>query len=213
MLDAGGGKHPFVDLETKQRLHLHVIGVDIDANELRQAPHGIYDDVICCDIVRLKSADLADFIICQSVLEHVEDVKEALARMAQLLKPGGRLVLFAPSRHAAFARLNLVLPERVKKWMLFKLFPQAENTQGFPAHYDNCTPREIATLGQSQGLILLEKRAYFLSRYFSFFFPFYLLWRVWTLLFRAIAGDQAAETFSMAFEKPQSDPSQCSTRC
>jgi hypothetical protein len=61
------------------------------------------------------------------------------------------------------------------------------------------------SLAQGQGLVLLEKRTYYVSTYFGFLFPLYVLWRIWTVIFRAIAGEQAAETFSMAFEKPRDE--------
>lgn len=51
--------------------------------------------------------------------------------------------------------------------------------------------------------MLLEARTYYLSRYFAFFLPLYVLWRIWIVIFRAVAREQAAETFSMAFEKPR----------
>lgn len=203
VLDVGGGKHPFVGAETKGALHLRVIGVDIDADQLRQAPAGAYDAEVCCDVALLDMKEAADIAICQAVLEHVQDTRAAIANMACALKPGGRMILFVPSRHAVFARLNLVLPEKAKKWILFKVFPTTQEGHGFVAYYDRCTPREIASLAKSQGLMLVDKQTYYLSRYFAFFFPLYALWRAWTIVFRTVAGDQAAETFSFAFEKPR----------
>jgi SAM-dependent methyltransferase len=203
VLDVGGGRHPFVDSETKRALDLRVIGVDICAEELRQAPLGSYDDMICCDVARMELPGTADLAICQAVLEHVRDTQGAIARVAQALKPGGRLIIFAPSRHAVFARLNLVMPEKLKTWILSQVFPDARHNPSFVAYYDRCTPHEILSLARAQGLVLLEKRTYFLSWYFAFLFPLYVLWRIWTVIFRAIAAEQAAETFSMAFEKPR----------
>ena len=45
------------------------------------------------------------------------------------------------------------------------------------------------------------KRVYFQSDYFRFLFPLHAMWRLWTVLFRAIAGPQAAETFSLVLRK------------
>jgi hypothetical protein len=53
------------------------------------------------------------------------------------------------------------------------------------------------------GLRVIEKRCYYTNAYFSYFFPAHLLWRLWLLLFYRIRGDQAAESFSMAFEKAE----------
>jgi SAM-dependent methyltransferase len=199
----GGGKHPFINAETKAALDIRVIGVDIDIDELKAAPSGAYDEIVCCDVATLCLLDVADLVICQAVLEHVRNTQGAIASMARALRPGGRLVLFTPSRNAVFARLNLVLPETLKKSILFRIFPETRVGHGFVAFYDRCTPRDMAALGKGEGLVLLEKRTYYLSRYFAFFFPLYLMWRIWIVIFRAIASEQAAETFSMAFEKPR----------
>ena len=56
-------------------------------------------------------------------------------------------------------------------------------------------------MAKDNDLSVVEARYYFVSSYFSFFFPIYFLWRLWILLFRAIRGDQAAETFSMVLKK------------
>jgi hypothetical protein len=32
--------------------------------------------------------------------------------------------------------------------------------------------------------------------------PLYILWRAWLLAFRALAGDEAAETFCMELRRP-----------
>lgn len=39
-----------------------------------------------------------DVILSNEVIEHVQDDRQALAEMARVLKPGGRLVLFCPNR-------------------------------------------------------------------------------------------------------------------
>ena len=44
-------------------------------------------------------------------------------------------------------------------------------------------------------------RPYFRSSYFTFFFPLHVAWRVWLLVFRFFAREQAAETFSLALRK------------
>jgi hypothetical protein len=44
-------------------------------------------------------------------------------------------------------------------------------------------------------------RCYYRSSYFSFFFPAYLAWRAWLLLFHTLAGEQAAETFTVVLQK------------
>jgi len=199
--DVGGGKIPYIDHRRKAELGLAVVGLDIDREELRRAPQGAYDEMICADITRFKGGGDADLIICQAVLEHVKDVEGAFAAMASILKPGGKALLFVPSRNAIYARLNLVIPEGMKRKILFAIFPDCRSCCGFPAYYDRCTLKQFHLLAERHGLEVEEERTYFITCYFSFFFPAYFVWRIWILLFYLIAGDQAAESFCMALRK------------
>ncbi len=201
VFDVGGGKQPYINRETKEALALKVIGLDIDANELARAPSGLYDEVICADITKYSGNGTADLLVCQALLEHVSDVSAAFKSIASILRPGGRAVIFVPSRNALFARLNLLLPEKFKRWILFKVFPQARTDAGFPSYYDRCTPVDFRKLVHQNGLQEIEFRPYYESAYFSFFVPAHIGWRLWTHLFRLIKGDQAAETFCLAFAK------------
>jgi SAM-dependent methyltransferase len=199
--DIGGGKNPVVGVEEKRRFKLRVIGFDIDARELAAAPDGAYDRTIRADITEYRGRADADLVICQALLEHVRDSQAAIDAIASILRPGGRALIFLPSRNAVFARLNLALPERVKRKILYTVFPASERDQGFPAYYDRCTPRDFRRLAGGSGLTVDACRTYFRSGYFSFFFPLHLVWRLWTLVFRFFAREQAAETFSLALRK------------
>lgn len=201
VFDVGGGKQPYINRETKDRLRLKVVGLDIDADELARAPQGSYDEVICADITKFAGQGTADLLVCQALLEHVSDVSAAFKSIASILGPGGRAVIFVPCRNAVFARLNLLLPEKIKRWILFQVFPQTKVDAGFRSYYDRCTPMEFRNLIKTNGLQEIEFRPYYESAYFSFFFPAHILWRLWTQLFRILKGDQAAETFCLAFVK------------
>src|SRR4051812_32173455 len=43
--DVGGGKHPVLSPEQKSAASVRVVGLDISAEELSQAPDGCYDEV------------------------------------------------------------------------------------------------------------------------------------------------------------------------
>lgn len=156
VIDIGGGKRPFVAPEIKNALAIHVSGVDISAQELERAPAGAYDRTICADISRTIGTGDADVCICQAVLEHVPDVASAFNGIASFLKPGGVALIWVPSRNAAFARLNLLLPERIKRFLLFTIFPETRRGQGFPSYYNKCTPADFRSLAQSAGLEVME---------------------------------------------------------
>lgn len=199
--DVGGGKSPYISNEKKKELSLTVIGIDIDADELRRAPKGLYDEAICADITKFNGRGDADLVICQALLEHVKDVDKAFAALAGIIKPGGRVLVFTPSRHALYARINRLLPEALKKRLLYAIYPGSRRGQGFPSYYDKCTPGEFNALARQHGLRVEEAEQYYMSDYFSFFFPAYVLWRIWVLLFRFFAGTQAAESFSLVLKK------------
>ena len=119
-----------------------------------------------------------DFVLAQSVLEHVQDGKGAAAGIAALAKPGATIVTFCPSKRAWFARLNLVLPEALKRAVLFGVFPEKRERQGFPAFYDGCSPAEMVENMKAAGVSVIEVRYFYVSSYFMFFVPLYLLWRL-----------------------------------
>jgi 2-polyprenyl-6-hydroxyphenyl methylase/3-demethylubiquinone-9 3-methyltransferase len=200
--DVGGGANPFLALETKARLGARVVGIDISASELERAPEGSYDETRCADIAEFRGAGDADIIICQSVLEHVRDVRAAFHSLASILRPGGRALLFVPNRNAPFARLNRLLPERVKRGVLFSLYPQKRPTSGFPAYYDRCTPRDFRGLAEECGLAVEAEEHFYICSYFFGILPAYVLWRIWILAGKRLFGAQASSTFCMVLSKP-----------
>lgn len=199
--DVGGGKGPYLSADKKNALNATVVGLDIDKEELHQAPEGAYNKIICADISNFRGNQDADIVLCQAVLEHVKDVENAFAAISSILKNGGLALIFVPSRNAVFARLNIVLPQNIKKAVLYYIYPNTARDQGFPSYYDKCTPLEFKQLARDNNFSVIEERFYFKSGYFTFFFPAYLVWRLWILLFHFLLKEQAAETFSLVLKK------------
>lgn len=199
--DVGGGKQPYISVDQKHALSLYVVGIDISQKELDRAPAGAYDETMCADITRVFGYGDGDVVICQAVLEHVRDTEKALASIASLLKPGGKALIFVPSRSAIFARLNILLPESIKRKLLHTIFPHTKEAQGFPSYYDRCTPKEFLGMAKANQMAEIKAFYYYVSSYFSFFFPVYFIWRLWIVIFAALAGRQAAETFSLVLER------------
>lgn len=196
--DVGGGRRPYIDKDMRRERNVKVIGVDIDAEQLAEAPDGIYDATVCADITQYHGRNEADLVICQATLEHVQDTEKAFAALATIPKPGGLVALFVPSRNAVFARLNLALPEQLKRFLLFSIFGHTTAGHGgFKAYYDKCTPKQFAQMASKYDFRIELEKSYFCSGYFSFFLPAHIVWRLWILTFHAMAGRQAAETFVM----------------
>jgi SAM-dependent methyltransferase len=199
--DVGGGKNPIIGLSVKGRWRLRLVGLDIDQDELAASPTGVYDERICADITQHRGQEDADLVVCQALLEHVRDSQAAITAIASILKPGGTALIFLPSRNAVFARINLLLPQQLKRKILHTVFPSTIRNQGFPAYYDHCTPTDFRRLAAQSGLAVDVCKVYFRSSYFTFFFPLHFAWRIWMLIFRLFKGEQAAETFSLALRK------------
>jgi 2-polyprenyl-3-methyl-5-hydroxy-6-metoxy-1,4-benzoquinol methylase len=209
--DLGGGSRPGITLQEKQRLQLTVYAVDLSMEELEAAPAGIYDRKTAADLCLFTGTGDADVVICQATLEHVHDAAGAFRAMTSCIKPGGLIAIFAPSRNALFARLNRLLPEELKRRILFAIFPQTgEGHDGFPAFYDRCVPREIEFLAAEHRLKVVERRLYWRSAYFFFFSPAYLLWRLWLGGTYVFLGPNAAETFAYVFQKEGGSAADCS---
>jgi 2-polyprenyl-6-hydroxyphenyl methylase/3-demethylubiquinone-9 3-methyltransferase len=204
--DVGGGSRPLISPEEKSSLGICVVGLDLDGDETGRAPVGAYDETIVADISRFRGRGDADLVVCKCVLEHVQDSEGAIQGISTILRPGGIALLFMPCRNAVFARINLFLPERIKRWMLFKIYPnKAGGHDGFEAFYDRCTPKEMRRLAEGAGLRVRRVWLYHQASYFIFFVPLYAVWRLWTVASSAIAGEQGVETFALELEKPR-DP-------
>src|SRR5262245_22427815 len=202
IIDLGSGRFPCIDRATKDRLSLHVNGIDISAAELAAAPQGSYDETIFADITAYRGSRDADLVLSHAVLEHVRGTDRAFQAIASMVRSGGRVALFVPSRNAVFARLNLLLPERIKR-LLLAVHPEKGEGHGggWPAFYERCTPRGFAALAKQSGLDVIRVEPFFASSYFMVATPIYILWRAWLLAFRATAGVEAAETFCMELSK------------
>jgi 2-polyprenyl-6-hydroxyphenyl methylase/3-demethylubiquinone-9 3-methyltransferase len=201
--DLGGGSRPCLGRDEKDRLGLHVVGLDISQEELAAAPDGVYDRTIAADLCTYDGSGDADAVVCQATLEHVADAAGAMRAIAAIAKPGGRVFVFAPSRNALFARLNMMLPESMKRQILFFVFPhKAAGHDGFSAHYDQCTPRRIEALARASGLEVEERHLFWTSSYFMPFTPAYVFWRLCQLAAWLVLRSEAAETFAYVFRKP-----------
>jgi SAM-dependent methyltransferase len=202
VLDVGGGKEPAIPLGVKQRLGLHVVGLDISRKELAHAPTGAYEEIVVGDVATVAIPGKYDLIFSRAVLEHVADPRAALANMARALSPGGTMAHFLPCRNAPFAVLNRWLGNRIASRLLFAIFPEKENGSGFRAYYRDCTPSRLARLSQEHGLQVGQIIPYYNSDYTSFFAPFYTIETLRQALMCSLKLDNFAESFSIVLRAP-----------
>lgn len=78
------------------------VGLDIEHARTLEARQRA-EQVLCAAGEQLPfPADTFDLVLSHEVLEHVKDARQALEEIVRALKPGGRLVLFAPNRGYPF---------------------------------------------------------------------------------------------------------------
>jgi len=202
VFDIGGGKHPNIDVSTKSDKNLRIIGMDIDHEELSQAPESLYDDIQVIDITKETSEQKADIIICRALMEHVKDTNAAIENMSKMLNKGGCIMMFLPCRNAVFSRLNLILPESWKLKLLNLAYPEKMHRIGFKAYYNRATPAQFKKMAIDLGLEVGECRIFWASRYLEIFFPVHILWRLYQMIARGFGSENLCETFIIVLRKP-----------
>jgi 2-polyprenyl-3-methyl-5-hydroxy-6-metoxy-1,4-benzoquinol methylase len=202
ILDVGGGKEPAISLSLKQRLGLHIVGLDISEAELAQAPIGSYDAVLVGDVATVSIPGTYDLIFSRAVLEHVADPRAAIRNLARSLAPGGTMAHYMPCRNAPFAVLNRWLGNQSARRLLFAIFPEKANGSGFRAYYRDCTPTRLARIGQEQGLNVGQITPYYNSDYTSFFAPVYTIETLRQALMGSLRLGDFAESFSIVLHAP-----------
>lgn len=195
--DIGGGKKPAKRLLSGRELRSRTYdGYDVDLAELRQAKD-CYTNIYYLDLTstNAKPAITYDRIICMNTLEHVRNASKAIENLAAMLKEGGIIYLKMPCKHAAFAKLNLLLPNAIKKRLLHLIYPDKIG-DGFPVFYDKATPNVMCSLCESNGLRITKVALTKWSSYFSFLAPIYLAWRIYTVLQNIVTADYC-ESFEL----------------
>lgn len=97
----------------------HVYGVDIDPEKVRIAQQSI-PNIAWAPAEELPFDDgLFDVVMLHEVIEHVEDDRRAIQEAVRCLRPGGKIVIFAPNRMYPFETHGFYLGDR----FVFRLLP------------------------------------------------------------------------------------------
>jgi 2-polyprenyl-6-hydroxyphenyl methylase/3-demethylubiquinone-9 3-methyltransferase len=120
MLDIGCGAGLLCEPFT--RLGAQVIGVDpsatnIAAAKLHAEKGHLSIDYRCTTIEEMDVRERFDIVLAMEVVEHVVDVGAFLDRCAQMLKPGGMIVVSTLNRNWKSFALGIVAAEYVLRWL------------------------------------------------------------------------------------------------
>ncbi|HEX6388863.1 MAG TPA: methyltransferase domain-containing protein, partial [Solirubrobacteraceae bacterium] len=183
---------------------VEVVGVDILAADLeanaqldRRVPHDLLSGRMP------DEAHDAGLITSRMVLEHIADMDAFAAEVHRSLAPGGRTIHFFAARYSLFAFANRVLPEAFAKRLLYLLRPESVDVGGFVTYYDRTNARAIRAVFERAGFTNVRTQtSYEVSQYFHFFFPAFVLVRLWETLLHALGWQDAAAFVLLTAERP-----------
>jgi ubiquinone/menaquinone biosynthesis C-methylase UbiE len=188
IVDAGGGKAcPFA---SKRPPNFKITAVDISPEELESNTD--VDDKKVSDISRsLPFGDNeVDIIASRMVIEHLPQTVGFISESNRVLKVGGRLISFFPSRFAPFALINQSMPHILSDKVVSAFHPEwvGGGKHGrFRTFYNKCYYSAFKSLLENNGFrVEKEYITYSQSRYFDFFCPFCLVSLAYELLVHSL---------------------------
>ena len=111
-----------------------LVGADVDPVVLR---HPALDERhVILPGAPLPFGDASfDMVVCEYVVEHVEDPDLFAREIGRILRPGGWLCALTPNRAGYVGLGNALVPERLKGALLARLWPERQATDAFATFY------------------------------------------------------------------------------
>lgn len=150
-LDVGGGRDVFPSNPALARTLAdrcgHLTGVDPSPN-IHENPY--VHEAVESFIEDYTTAEPFDLLTLRMVAEHIAKPADAMAAMAHLLKPGGKLVVYTINRYSPISLVAWLTPFR---WhhKVKKFFWNTEEKDTFPVAYKMNTRDTLAHLARVAG--------------------------------------------------------------
>jgi ubiquinone/menaquinone biosynthesis C-methylase UbiE len=126
-----------------------VVGLDLEHEALKR--HRTISRRTRGDLSRLPFADgTFDLVTANMVLEHLQEPSAQLSEIFRVLKPGGVFVGLTPNRIGYQAALARLIPERLKRSLVWMLQARAAHDL-FPTYYRVNTAGTIEQLAKRAG--------------------------------------------------------------
>jgi SAM-dependent methyltransferase len=147
LLDLGAGSGYVKEMNFKNDAK-EVTGIDLDTGVLanpflHRAVHGSVYDLAGLDEKKF------DVVICNSVMEHIDDPVRFVDALSRVLKPGGYFLGKTPNRNHYMPLVARITPLSFHKWYNRKRGRPEEHT--FPTYYRMNTPRRVKALFRNRG--------------------------------------------------------------
>lgn len=174
--DIGAGKHWQFPVYYKDWYGIQLLGLDIDANEMREN-EALDEQIVCSATGDIPLADgEVDLVTAHSGVEHFEDNERFLRNAYRILRAGGYLLSLFPNRYAPFAIANRLLPPALAKRLL-RMSMGETDLLGFKAYYDRTNYSAFRRMSEGVGFeIAYYLPGYLSSQYLAFFNPLFLVW-------------------------------------
>lgn len=89
-----------------------VVGIDIDPKRLREGARTTPGLMLAVGEYLPFRDDAFDVVVLNEVIEHVQDDQATIAEAVRILRPGGRIVIYAPNRLFPFETHGIYVSER-----------------------------------------------------------------------------------------------------
>ncbi len=151
LLDAGCGDKGIMDkYKGGNRLS---VGIDLSLEAMRR--NCSLDQLLKADVRRLPFKDGSfHVVICQWVIEHINEPKVVCREFARVLKPNGDLIIVTNSVSNPVMLISAILPAWIRDRLKEKVFPSEGKEDTFPTYY-RCNSKKkfkdiLADLGFSK---------------------------------------------------------------
>ena len=145
VLEIGGGANPFLTKEQVVDYKLDYTVVDISEEEIEKNATRYFQNEVCD--LSIKPLDRKfDLIFSKMVLEHISKPDQLHKNIYGMLNEGGRVIHFYATMYGLPSMLNLVLPDTLSDFIVYKLQGRDSHDNGkFEAYYNQCFgPTELA---------------------------------------------------------------------
>lgn len=142
-----------VDLVKQTRV---IVGLDTDFQSLRS--HRTIARRVCGSVTTLPfTSESFDLVSSNMVFEHLDDPERQLREIARVLRPNGVLVFHTPNVRGYPTVLAKLVPEFVKKKLIWALERRKEEDV-YPTFYRINSPERIHTMAARAGLSVMSVR-------------------------------------------------------